>query len=135
VIELGMVRRMIRSAAVLGPVVVVALWVWGGTDAAVSGAVGIAMALANLWLAGRIIGGVADNNPALLLVAGLLAFGLGLALLTGVALVLQAADLVSFPVTGLTLIGVHLGLVGREAARAYPLQAGARRDDASTVGS
>jgi hypothetical protein len=135
VIELGMVRRMIRSALVLGPVALVGLGVWGGTMAALSGAVGIAMALANLWLAGRIIGGVADNNPGLLLVAGLLAFGLGLALLTGIALALQAAELVSFPVMGFTLIGAHIVLVGREAARAYPVQAGTRRDDASTVGS
>jgi hypothetical protein len=121
-IELGMVHRMVRSGALLAPFLIGALWLWGGAPAAVSGAVGLAMALANLWLAGRIIGGVADTEPTLLLGAALVAFTLGLVLLTVVALGLQALHVVSFEVTGLVLVGSHLGLVLWEASRAYSPQ-------------
>ena len=116
-----MVRRMLRSGTVLAAPVVVGLWLWGGGDAALSGVIGLGMALLNLWLAGRVIGGAADTNPPSLVAAAMVAFGLGLALLTGIAFALQAVDVVSFPVTGLTLIGAHLGLVLWEGARAFPV--------------
>ena len=122
-----MVRRMARRGLFLSPFVIVALALFGaarGEDPLVwglSAAVGLAMTLANLWLAARIIGGVAENNPNLLLAAAMVSFMLGLALLTGVAFALKATDLIYFPVTGFTLIGAHLVLVLWEAARAYPV--------------
>jgi hypothetical protein len=120
VIELRMAHRMVIAGTLAAPGVVVALWAFGGAPAALSGAVGVAMALANLWLAARIIGGVAERAPQLLLGAALVAFGAGLALLTALALGLQALDIVSFRVTGFVLIGAHLGLVLWEAARRFP---------------
>ena len=126
-IELGMVRRMARRALFLSPVVIVAIAVFAtvrGEDAvawSLSAAVGFALTLANLWLAARIIGGVAENNPNLLLAAAMISFTLGLALLTGVAFALKATNYIVFPVTGFTLIGAHLVLVLWEAARAYPV--------------
>jgi hypothetical protein len=119
VIELGMVGRMARRALLLTPVLVAALWIAGGARWGLSGVAGVAMTLGNLWLAARILGGVAERTPRLLLPAGLAAFMLGLFLLTIVALVLRELDLVYFPVTGFTLIGCHLGLVLWEAAGAY----------------
>jgi hypothetical protein len=114
-----MVNRMARTAAALAPFVLAGLWIWGGSAAALSGAVGLVMAIVNLWVAGRIIGGVAETDPTLLVGGAMVAFALGLGLLTGVALGLQALDLVSFPVTGFVLIGTHLVLVLWEASRAY----------------
>lgn len=114
-----MVRRMIGRGVRLAPIVVAALWIAGDARWGLSAAVGLTMALANLWLQARIIGGVAENNPQLLLPAAMTAFLLGLAVLTGVAFTLKAADVVFFPVTGLTLIGAHLVLVLWEAAGAY----------------
>jgi hypothetical protein len=122
-----MVRRMARRALFLSPVVILAVaaialargedaLVWGG-----SAAIGLALTLGNLWLSARIIGGVAENNPQLLMPAAMISFTLGLALLTGIAFLLKATDFVYFPVTGLTLIGAHLALVLWEAARAYPV--------------
>lgn len=114
-----MVRRMTtRALAVTAPIVVV-LWLAGDARWALSGAIGLAMTVGNLWLAARVIGGVAEHNPQLLIPAALAVFALGLALLTGVALALQAADLVYFPVTGFTLIASHFVLVLWEAAGAY----------------
>jgi hypothetical protein len=118
-IELRMVHRMIRRGLVLAPVLAAGLWLFGSLEWAVSGLVGVAMTLGNLWLAARIIGGVAERAPQLLLPAALASFFLGLVALTGVALALRAADTVYFPVTGFVLIGSHLGLVLWEAAGAY----------------
>jgi len=121
-IEMQMVVRMAKRALLLTPVLVVALWIFGGPVWALSGAVGVAMTLANLWAAARIIGGVADNNPNLLLIAAMVAFTLGLGLLAGVAFGLQALDIVDFPVVGFTLIGTHMALVIAEAGSAFPIR-------------
>lgn len=118
-IEVAMVRRMTLRALVLAPPLVAILWIAGGFLYGFSGLVGIAMVLANLWLAARIIGGVAENSPQLLIPTALAAFFLGLLMLTGVAFVLWKADVIVFPVTGFVLVGAHLGLVLWEAAGAY----------------
>ena len=120
-IELGMVGRMIRRGLLAAPLVVLGLWLWAGNEAALSGVLGMGVALFNLWLTARVIGGVADTSPQLLLVAGLVAFGLSLGLVAAIASAVRAIDVVSFPVAGLTLIATHLGLVLWEAARAFPV--------------
>ncbi|MDQ3940811.1 MAG: hypothetical protein M3238_05615 [Actinomycetota bacterium] len=121
-IEMQMVKRMATRAALLAPLVMVVLWVWEGPLYAFSAAVGIAMTLANLWASARIIGGIADNNPKLLLIGAMVAFTLGLALLGGVAYVLTSFEIVHFPVVGFTLIGTHMVLVLAEARTAYPIK-------------
>lgn len=117
-IELAMVRRMARRALVVSPLVIGGLLAWGGFEFAISGAVGIGLTVLNLWLSGRIIGGVAEHNPQLLMPAAMGAFVLGLLMLTGIALGLRETDAVYFPVTGFTLIGTHMLVVLWEAARA-----------------
>ncbi len=114
-----MVARMTRRAVFVAPVVVAALWAFGGMRWGVSGLAGVALTVLNLWLAGRLIGGVAENNPQLLLPAAMAAFVVGLAILVGAAFALRATDAVYFPVTGLVLIGTHLLLVLWEASGAY----------------
>jgi hypothetical protein len=114
-----MVRRMALRGLLISPFVIAVLAAFGGVRYGVSAAAGVAMTLLNLWLSGRIIGGVAERSPELLLPAGLATFTLGLLLLTGIALGLRAADLVYFPVTGIVLVGSHLLLVLWEAAGAY----------------
>lgn len=114
-----MVKRMIVRGLLASPLLIAALWLWDGPTAALSGAAGMAMTLGNLWLAGRVIGGVAETNPRLLLPAAMVAFSIGLAALTGIAFGLKASGAVDFPITGFTLIGSHLVLVLWEAAGAY----------------
>jgi hypothetical protein len=111
-----MVAGMVRRGLLLAPGLGVCLWLWGGPLYAWSGSVGLGMALLNLWVSARLIGGVADRNPELLMAVGLATFVLGLALLTAIALILNAMDLVIFPVTGASLIGSHLILVLWEAS-------------------
>ena len=119
-IELQMVGRIVKRGLLVAPVLIVVLWLFGGTTYAVSGAIGLGMTILNLWLSARIIGGVAERNPKLLLAAGMIAFTLGLAVLTAIAFGLQQLDIVNFTVTGITLVSSHLVLVLWEAARAYP---------------
>lgn len=114
-----MMWRMTRRALLLALPVVLIASILGGLDYALSAGIGIGMTLVNLWLAARIIGGVADHNPQLLMAAALGAFALGLLILTGIALALRNTQVVFFPVTGLVLVGSHLLLVLWEAAGAY----------------
>ncbi len=117
-----MVKRMIVRGLYLAPLLFAALWLWNGSEYALSGLVGLAMTLANLWLAAQVIGRVAENNPKLLLAAGMIAFALGLAILTLIAIAVKATDVVNFPVTGITLIVAHMVLVLWEAAGAYKIK-------------
>ena len=122
-----MVKRMTIRGLFLAPVLILGLYLGGGIDFVVSGLIGLAMTLGNLWLAARIIGGVAENSPKLLVPVGLATFALGLILLTVLSAVLDRAELIYFPVTGFVLIGSHLVLVLWEAAGAYaqPKRSGA----------
>ncbi|MBA3628700.1 MAG: hypothetical protein H0W55_03345 [Actinobacteria bacterium] len=115
-IEVQMVARMMRRGLWLAPILGAGLWLWGGPLYVWSGVAGLGMALLNLWLSARLIGGVADRNPQLLMVVGLATFVLGLILVTCIALVLNAMNLIFFPVTGVSLIGSHLVLVVWEAS-------------------
>ena len=134
-IEMQMVTRMAKRAICIVPVLVIALWLIDGPVWALSGALGVAMTIANLWAAARIIGGVADNNPMLLLIAAMVAFTLGLALLAGVAFGLQALEIVYFPVVGFTLIGTHMVLVLAEAGSAYPIRKSDRSNEVANARS
>lgn len=103
----------------LSPAIVVAIAFSGGPAWAISAAIGIALTLGNLWLAGRIIGGVAENAPQMLLPAGMAAFLGGMLILIGVALGLKRIDYLEFAVTGITLVVLHLVLVTWEAADSF----------------
>lgn len=114
-----MVGRMVTRGLLAAPIVITALWIYGGPGWALSAAIGLAMTVGNLWLSARIIGGIAEKNPRLLLAGAMTAFTIGLMVLAGIAFALQAIEVVTFEVTGFTLIGSHLVLVLWEAARAY----------------
>jgi hypothetical protein len=112
-IELEMVRHMVKRGLLLTPVVVLAALVLAGPEGAASAALGLAITIVNLWVGGRILGGLAENRPELLLPGAMVA----LVLATGGALfALQRLDFIDFPVTAITLVGSHLALVTWEAA-------------------
>lgn len=114
-----MVGRMTKRGAALAALAALALLLWQGPFYAFSSLVGAALTIGNLWLAAKLIGSTAERNPQLLLPVGLAAFVLGLLLLAGISAVLSMTDLVYFPATGFTLIGLHLVLVLWEASGAY----------------
>ena len=114
-----MVRRMIRRGLLFAPLVIALLWALGGPRYALSAAAGIALTLVNLWLAGRIIGGLAENRPELLVVGGIGALAAGMGLVVVSLLVLRGIEYLDLTVVGLVLIGSHLGVVLWEAADAF----------------
>jgi phosphoglycerol transferase MdoB-like AlkP superfamily enzyme len=116
VIELQMVRRMAKRGVVLAALVAVVLLLVEGPFYAWSSLVGSALTVANLWFAARLIGSTAENNPKMLLPVGLATFTGGLLALTAISAVLMLTDLIYFPATGFTLIGMHFALVLSEAA-------------------
>lgn len=114
-----MVRRMMVRGLLVAPFLIGVLGLAGGSEYAISAGAGLAMTLGNLHLSARIIGGVAERTPQLLVAAAMIALALGLGLLTAVAVGLRALGLVYFPVTGFVLIASHLILVLWEAPGAY----------------
>ena len=122
-----MVRRITTRALFLAPPLALGLYLLGESLYVVSGLIGLAMMLGNLWLAARIIGSVAQNNPKLLMPVGIATFALGLILVTALSALLISTDVIYFPVTGFVLVGSHLVLVLWEAAGAYaqPKRSGA----------
>lgn len=111
-----MVLRMLRRGLIASPVVAIALFLAGDLAWAVSGLIGLSLTLANLWFAGRVLGGVAENNPQALMGAAFAVLGLGLIGLTAAAIGLKQIDYIVFPVTGITLVVSHIVLVTWEAA-------------------
>ena len=126
-IELAMVKRMAKRGVFVAAAIAVVLFAWQGLFYATSSLVGAALTLVNLWLSARVIGGVAEANPQMLLPVGVATFAGTLIGLTLICAVLSMTDLIYFPATGFTLIGMHLVLVLWEAAGAYaqPKRSGA----------
>ncbi|MBA2725239.1 MAG: hypothetical protein H0U53_04550 [Actinobacteria bacterium] len=115
-IELAMVNRMLRRGVLVLILSALVLAILGGGQEASSGALGVGMALLNLWVAGRIIGGIAENAPHLLMPAALASFVFAALLLTVTGALLQDSPVVDFKITGVMLVASHLLLVTWEAA-------------------
>ncbi|MDQ3771146.1 MAG: hypothetical protein M3343_03525 [Actinomycetota bacterium] len=115
-IELEMVRHMVKRGLLLTPVVVLAALVLAGPEGAASAALGLAITIVNLWVGGRILGGLAENRPELLLPGAMVALVLAFVATGGALFALQRLDFIDFPVTAITLVGSHLALVTWEAA-------------------
>src|SRR5687767_6478104 len=98
-----MVKRMTRRGLLLAPFVVLVLAAFGGVEWGLSALIGMAFTIFNLWLTARVIGGMAENRPELLTVAGFAAFILSLALLAVVAIAIKQIESLYFPVTGIVL--------------------------------
>lgn len=111
-----MVRRMVKRGALLAPFVIAFFLLFTGPDGAAASAIGVALALGNLWASGRVIGGVAENATHLLLPAAMmmLIFSLVLVMIAGVAM--TRTNVLDFTITGLVFLGLHLTLVVWEAA-------------------
>jgi hypothetical protein len=110
---------MLRRGALFVPGAAGAAYLLGSPRSAWSVALGAALALANLWLAGRVLGGLAENRPELLLAGAMAVFALGLAVLTGAALALGRFAQIDRSTALLALLGTHLVLVTWQAADSF----------------
>lgn len=111
-----MVQRMVRRGALLAPFVVAFFLLVAGPDGAAASAIGVTLALVNLWASGRVIGGVAENATHLLLPAAMMMLIFSLVLVTIAGAVMTRTDVLDFTITGLVFLGLHLTLVVWEAA-------------------
>ena len=111
-----MVRRMVVRGLLLTPVVALVLLALTGVDGALAGAIGLVLTVLNLWLGGRILGGLAENRPDLLLVGAMVALVVAFALTGGALIALEQVDFIDFQVAAITLVASHLVLVTWEAA-------------------
>lgn len=100
----------------LAPFVVLASFLLGDNRTALAATIGLALALLNLFLAGRVLGGIAENAPHLLVPAAMAMLFIGLVLVVVSGVVINRIDNLSFAVTGLVMIGAHTTLVIWETA-------------------
>jgi uncharacterized membrane protein len=111
-----MVQRMTRRGALLTPLVVLASFLLGDHMTALAAAIGMALALLNLLIAGRVLGGIAENAPHLLVPAAMATLFVGLVLVIASGVVINRIESLSYAVTGLVMVGAHMTLVIWEAA-------------------
>ena len=115
-VEFEMMGNMIRRGLWLTPVVVLVSVVIGGLEAFPGAVLGIALALANLWFGGRVLGGLAENRPDLLLPGVLVVLAVAFGATVGALIALKQVDFIAFPMTAIIFAGSHLTLVTWEAA-------------------
>ena len=111
-----MVQRMVKRGFVLGPFVIAICFLFAGPDGAAAAAIGVGLALLNLWASGRVIGGVAENAVHLLLPAAMMMLIFSLILVSIAGVVMTRTDVLDFTITGLVFLALHLTLVVWEAA-------------------
>ena len=115
-IELKVMRRMLLRGILLAPLATALAWFIAGPSVGLGVLVGIALALGNLYLAARIIGGIAENAPHLMLPGALAAFMIGMFALVLIAMPLRSLQGWDAAAAGIALIATHLLLVMWEAA-------------------
>ena len=103
--------HMVRNAAVVAPVVILACGLVRGVDGAISAAIGLVLVALNFFVSARLIGWAATRSLALLQGAVLGGFVLRLLALTLIVLGLEQFSFVDLPVLVLTIAVTHIALL------------------------
>ncbi len=115
-VELEMMGNMVRRGLWLTPGVALIAAVFGGLEGFLAAVVGLALTIVNLWFGGRVLGGLAENRPDLLLAGVVLVLLIAFAATIGALVALKQVDFIAFPLTAIIFAGSHLILVTWEAA-------------------
>ena len=115
-VEFEMMGNMVRRGLWLTPGVALIGAVIGGLEGFVAAIVGLALTIVNLWFGGRVLGGLAENRPDLLLAGVVLVLLIAFAATIGALVALKQVDFIAFPLTAIIFAGSHLILVTWEAA-------------------
>jgi hypothetical protein len=110
-IELRIALDLARRAAIVAPIVIIALGVWRGLDAAAGAALALLVLVVNWLIAAASLGWAARNNPNLLMGVALFGFIGRLALITAVGAGIKALDIVDWPVFCGVLLAGYAGLL------------------------
>jgi hypothetical protein len=114
-IESILAWHTIKRAAILGPLLIAAIWLWRGSEGALAAAIGLAVVIINFWLSGRIMSLAARMSLGMYHAAALLGFALRLGLITVTMLIvarLYPIDRIAF---GISAVVAYLILIGFEA--------------------
>jgi hypothetical protein len=115
-VEFEMMGHMVRRGLWLTPGVALIAAVMGGLEGFLAAVVGLALTIVNLWFGGRVLGGLAENRPDLLLAGVVLVLLIAFAATIGALVALKQVDFIAFPLTAIIFAGSHLTLVTWEAA-------------------
>jgi len=110
-IESTIAHDLVRKGAIVAPVVVVALGVWRGPDAALGAVLALTIVLANFLAAAGILGWTARHAPHAFTGVALMSFLVRLGVITALGAAIKALDVVDWRVFGFTLIGSYLVLL------------------------
>jgi hypothetical protein len=110
-VELRIALDLARRAAIAAPVLMLAVGLWRGLDAAGAVALAFAIVVVNWVVAALTLGWAARNSPNLLLGVALFGFILRLAVITGVGAGIKALEIVDWPVFCGALLLAYGGLL------------------------
>ncbi len=110
-VELRIALDLARRAALVAPIVMVAVGLWRGIDAAGAVALAVGIVVVNWLIAALTLGWAARNSPNLLMGVALFGFIGRLALITAVGAGVKALDIVDWPVFCGALLLAYGGLL------------------------
>ncbi|MDA8117927.1 MAG: hypothetical protein M0000_11235 [Actinomycetota bacterium] len=112
-----MSRDMLRLGLPLGALAVIVSAVGFGTRGLWSSLVGVVLVLANLYLTGIVVSRAAANSAVAAMAAALVSFFGLLVFLTVFVIFAHGAGWMNLRVFGISMIALHLALVGLEARK------------------
>ena len=116
-VEARMGRDMLRLGLPLGVAVVIVASLAFGTRGLWSSLIGVALVVANLYFTGIVVSRAAANSAVAAMAAALVSFFGLLILLTIFVIFAHGARWMNLRVFGISMIALHLALVGLEARK------------------
>jgi len=110
-IESSIAVDVAKKALFAGPVVVLALGIWRGPDAALGAGLAILIVIANLVASAALLGWTARTAPHLLTGVALMSFLGRLIVITAIGVGIKALGFTDWPVFCFTLIGSYFLLL------------------------
>jgi hypothetical protein len=110
-VEMRIALDLARRAAIVAPILMLAVGLWRGLDAAGAVALAVALVVVNWLVAAVTLGWAARNSPNLLMGVALFGFIARLALITAVGAGVKALEIVDWPVFCGTLLLAYGGLL------------------------
>ncbi len=112
--ESRIARHLARRAVLVAPVIVLAVGLLRGVDAALSATVGFALVAANFLVAAKILSWAVTKSVGAIYGAIFGGFFVRLAVLLGIVLALEPVSFIDVPVLVLTVALAHLALLAWE---------------------
>jgi len=110
-IEREIAVDLAKKAAIVTPIVVIAVGIWRGPDAALAAFLALALVVVNFFASAAILGWTARRAPHALAGVAMLSFLGRLVIITIIGAGVKQLDIVDFPVFGITLVVSYLALL------------------------